>query len=211
MLVITRECAFMCVHVCTCMCSCMHVCMRVRVCTCLAFFVQVLGTELSSPHDRMANTFLSELALWDNLFFMEVVLEGNCENFIASALTSMGFIRQYWHKVPTLIWGKRWTDLKISSYGDKVAMSVTHTRTHIFTLSMVRIKELFIFSLKKKNVISCFVSSDYVWNPGRVLKKCLPLFPGVPEWLSQPSLFPLLEIPQHACLWWVRGIVVTTW
>lgn len=29
-------------------------------------------------------------------------------------------------------------------------MSVTHTRTHIFTLSMVRIKELFIFSLKKK-------------------------------------------------------------
>lgn len=62
-------------------------------------------------------------------------------------------------------------------------MSITHTRTCIFTLSMVRIKELFIFSLKKKTDISCFVSGDFVRNPGRVLKKCLPLFPGVPSGL----------------------------
>lgn len=43
------------------MCAC--VCVRVYVCTYVAFFVQVLGTELSSPHDRVANTFLRELAL----------------------------------------------------------------------------------------------------------------------------------------------------
>lgn len=126
---------------------CVCVCVRVHRC-CLFYAGSRYWTVRSSWSS--GNTFLSELSPWDNPIFMEVVLKGNCENFSTSASGNMGLTLRYWDQDQPRILRKRWTDLQVPNCRDKVAISITQTLIHSFTLSIVRIKELFIFPLKKK-------------------------------------------------------------